>query len=109
MAQLVEVKNITPVNKNSLLATCSVRIVPWKITFHEVSIFQKGQQRWINMPARKWEKDGEVKYMEQVSFDDDDMKKRFHHQVMSAVDTFLQANPNMEPEPAFKEDDEVPF
>ena len=39
---MIEVQNINAVNKGSLLATCDVHIVPWKLTFHEVKIFEKG-------------------------------------------------------------------
>lgn len=106
---LIQITNIRPVNKNSLLATCDVQIRPWKVTFHNVSIFQKGTNRWIGMPSRKWEKDGETKYQELVTFDDADIQKRFRDQIMVCIDDYLERNPNLESEPVIKEDEEFPF
>jgi hypothetical protein len=109
MTDSIQILNIERVEKNNLLATCDVLITPWRMTLHSVTIFQKGTQRWIGMPSRKWEKDGEEKYQELVSFTDEGMKKRFRAQIMAAVDKFLLGNPNMEPEPAVRDDEEIPF
>lgn len=107
---VIEIENVDPINKNNLLCTCSVRIVPWKMTLHEVMIFQKGEQRWLGMPSRRWDAPGgEVKYTAHVTFDDDATLKRFRAQVMEAVDAYLAANPDMKPVPVVLEDDELPF
>ncbi len=109
MTDTIQISNIEKVEKNNLLATCDVHIAPWKTTLHNVTIFQKGTQRWIGMPSRKWEKDGEEKYQELITFTDEGMKKRFRTQIMQAVDKFLASNPNMTPEPAIRDDEEIPF
>jgi hypothetical protein len=107
---MIEIQNITAIHKGSLLATCDVHIVPWKITFNEVKIFEKGANRWIGMPSREYTNDlGEKKYIELVVFDSEGVKNRFRSQIMGAVDKFLAANPDMTPDPVIKEDDELPF
>jgi len=106
---MIEVSNINPVNKNSLLATCSVYIKPWHIFLHEVTIFQKGANRWVGMPSRQFESGGEKKYVELITFDSDAVKKRFRDQIMVAVDKFLDANPDCTPEDVIKEDQDFPF
>jgi len=107
---MLEVQNITPIDKGSLLATCDVHIIPWKMTLHDIKIFQKGANRWIGMPSKEFTNDmGEKKYTELVTFDNDGIKNRFRSQIMGAIDKFLSENPDMKPEDVVKEDDEIPF
>lgn len=106
---MIEVKNVEPINKGNLLAKCDVHIIPWKLTLHEVKIFEKGQNRWITMPSREFVNDmQEKKYIELITFDNESVKNRFRAQIMEAVYKFLQANPEMKPEDVIKEE-ELPF
>lgn len=107
---MIEVENINPVNKGSLLATCDVHIIPWKLRLHEVKIFEKGASRWIGMPAREYiNNENEKKYVELITFDGDAVKNKFRSQIMGAVDKFLQGNPEMKTADVIKETDEIPF
>ena len=107
---MLEVKNINAIRKGSLLATCDVRIVPWTITFHEIKVFEKGNNRWIGLPSREFVgENGEKKYVELITFDNESAKNRFRNQIMGAIDKFLADNPDMKPEDVIKEDDELPF
>jgi cation diffusion facilitator CzcD-associated flavoprotein CzcO len=92
-----------------VLAICDVHIKPWQMTLKEVTIFQKGMQRWIGMPSRMYEKDGERKYKELIEFDNEPAKKRFRDQVMKFVEAYLEKNPNLEPESLVKIDEDMPF
>jgi hypothetical protein len=107
---MIEVSNIEAIHKGSLLAKCDVRIVPWKLTLNEVKIFEHGANRSVAMPSQQYEtREGETKYKELMSFDTDDLKKRFRAQVLKAVELYLAQNPDMEPEPVVTEDAEAPF
>lgn len=107
---MIEVLNINPVNKNSLLATCDVRINPWKLTLHDVKIFEKGSNRWIGMPAKEFTNNlGEKKYTDLITFDGEVIKSRFRAQVMGAIDKFMEKNPDLTPEDVIKVDNEFPF
>lgn len=107
---MIEVQNINALNKGSLLATCDVHIVPWKITLHDVKIFEKGANRWIGMPAKEITNNmGEKKYIELITFDNEGVKNRFRSQIMGAIDKYLANNPDMTPEDAIKETDDIPF
>lgn len=105
---MIEVQNINAVNKGSLLATCDVYIKPWRYTFLEVLIFEKGAQRWFSMPTKEKEIDGEIKRRETGRWDSEDIKKRFGKQIMVAIDKFLESNPDMKPEDVIKDED-LPF
>lgn len=107
---MIEVQNINAVNKGTLLATCDVHIIPWKLTFHDVKIFEKGANRWINLPCKEFTNDmGEKKYTEMISFDNEGVKNRFRNQIMGAIDKYLAKNPDMVPEALINEDEELPF
>lgn len=107
---MIDVQNINKIGKGSLLATCDVRIIPWKLILHEVKIFEKGTNRWLGMPSREFVNDaGEKKYIDLITFDDEAVKNRFRSQIMGAIDKYLAANPDMKPEPVITEDQEVPF
>ena len=107
---MIEVQNIRAINKNSLLASCDVHIIPWKMTLKEVKIFEKGANRWISLPSKEVINDmGAKNYIELISFDNEGVKNRFRSQVMGAIDKFLEGNPEMKPEEVVKEDDNFPF
>ncbi len=107
---MLEVQNINRVDKGSLLATCDVHIKPWKMTLHEVKIFQKGASRWLGMPSKEYTSDlGEKKYTDLVTFDNEGVKNRFRSQIMGAIDEYMASNPDMKPENVINEDDEIPF
>lgn len=107
---MLEVTNINAVQKGSLLATCDVHVKPWRMTFHDIKVFEKGSNRWITLPAKELVNDmGEKKYIEMISFDNEGVKNRFRSQIMGAIDKYLSTNPDMKPEDAIREDEELPF
>lgn len=106
---MLTVENIRAVQKGSLLATCDVHILPWKMTIHEIKIFEKGPNRWINLPCREQvDAAGNKKYIDMISFDNEGVKSRFKDQIMGAIDKYLSSNPEMKPEDVITED-ELPF
>lgn len=107
---MIEVSNISPVNKGSLLATCSVRIIPWKLSLHDVKVFEKGTNRWLGMPAKeKISSTGDKTYIELITFDTEASKNKFREQIMVAVDEYLKQNPEMKMPDVITLDAECPF
>lgn len=110
MSEIIEVDNVKAINKGALLASCSVRIIPWQVTYHDVLIFEQGPKRWINLPSKEFvTDDNEVKYKELITFDTSAIKERFRTQIMVTIDKFLEGNPEMKPEDLIQEHDEIPF
>lgn len=107
---MIEVSNINPINKGDILATVSVHIRPWKLKIHEVCIFQKGLNKWISLPSRKYEnKEGETKYFKLLEFDDSGAEKRFRDQIVHAVDEYIEIHGDLVPEDVIKESEPFPF
>lgn len=106
---MIEISNINPINKGSVLATCTVHVKPWKLKFHKVMIFQKGINRWVTLPSEKYEADGETKYKDLMEFDDATVAKRFKEQVLLAVDLYIDQHGDLTPEDVVKKDEAFPF
>jgi len=110
-SMMLEVLNIEPVNKGSLLCKCDVRIAPWQMTLRGICVFEKGQNRWITLPSREFDDNmtGAKKYVELIAFDTDAIKNRFRNQIMGAIDRYLQENPEMKAKDVIQESDGLPW
>ncbi len=107
---MIEVTNVVPVNKGSLLCTCDVYIQPWDLELCEVKVFEKGANRWLSMPSREYTNpEGVKKYVELINFRKEATKKRFRDQIMSVIDKYLLDNPDLKVEDLIKPDSELPF
>lgn len=107
---MIEITNVRPMNKGSLLATCDVYIKPWDMELNEVKIFEKGSNRWIAMPSRSFVNPaGETKYVELITFRKEATKDRFRRQIIAAIEQYLAANPDLKEEDLIQPDAELPF
>jgi hypothetical protein len=106
---MIEVISVNPINKGDILASVSVHIKPWKLKIHEIMVFQKGVNRWVNLPQRKYETNGEAKYSKLMEWDDGGVDKRFRDQIMKAVDEYIMRNGDLVPEDVVKENDPYAF
>lgn len=106
---MIEITSVNPINKGDILASVSVYIKPWKMKIHEIMVFQKGVNRWVSLPSRKYEANGETKYIKQLEFDDAGIEKRFRDQILAAVDAYVMRTGDLVPENVVKEDEPFPF
>lgn len=106
---MIEVVSVNPINKGDILASVSVHIKPWKLKIHDITVVQKGANRWVNLPQKKYEANGETKYSKQLEFDDAATEKRFRDQILQAVDLYITRNGDLVPEDVVKEDQQFPF
>lgn len=106
---MLEIISVNPINKGDMLASVSVHIKPWKMKIHEVMVMQKGLTKWVNLPSRKYEANGETKYAKLLEFDDAGVEKRFRDQILSAVDEYIMRNGDLVPEDVVKPDEAFPF
>ena len=105
---MIKVTNVNPINKGDVLASVSVYIAPWKLKINEVLVFQKGVNRWIALPSRKFEQNGETKYAKLLEFDDN-AEKRFRDQIMEAVDLYIEQQGDLVAEDTIKDSEPFPF
>ncbi len=89
-------------------------VVPWygeDFKLPGFTYFVKGENSWVGGSTRKYEKDGETRYLPWGGFCDDAVQRRFLTQIRTAFKKYLEKNPSMEPEPVLKAemDEEIPF
>lgn len=107
---MIEVTNIRPLRKGSLLATCDVYIVPWDMEIFDIKVFEKGANRWVGMPSKEVPSaDVDKKYIELINFRKANTRNRFKSQILDAINKELQINPEMKPMDVIKETDDFPF
>jgi len=99
----MEITRLTEINKGSLLGFANVYLPEWNFYINDISIFQKGNLRWINFPQKKVEDNGEVKYFTNCGFKDKDMKTAFEHAFFHALAAYKQNNQKI------PEQDNLPF
>lgn len=111
---MIEITHYKSINKNSLIATFSVKMQKWgNFQIRDCTLFQKGSQRWMSYPSRKYNADGKDKYFAFCGFEDRETNEAFQKKVLDAVDKYLITNPQPQDPTAqmkyISTDDEIPF
>jgi hypothetical protein len=87
MDKQIEIKNWTPLTKNTLRGFCTVKL-PSGMLIHAVMLHEKGDHRWISLPAREYtdEKTGKKQFARFIEFDNRTIADRFRDQVLASLD-----------------------
>ena len=68
----------------------------------DVCLHQKNDSKWISMPARPYEQNGEKQWAQVIEFDSPESRKTFQRAAIRAVETYQfakNANPEAQEEP----------
>lgn len=104
----MKILSYKPIAKGFLLGICNVEL-PSGMEVREVTIFQKGDNRWISFPSRKYQKDGKDQFFPLIRLDAEKMKK-FQTQLLDALDTWISDNPIIAPAESKQQlEEELPF
>lgn len=88
-ADVFSVSNFKPYKKNTLLAFLSLTL-PSGLTLHGCTLHQKGESRWVSMPAKSYVKnDGETAWAIMVEIPDKDTLREFQALAIEAIDAYL--------------------
>ncbi len=86
---MLEVTNYKPINKGALVGTFAVRIPSWNFFINDISLFQKEGRRWLSMPSRSYEKDGQTKYFSYCGLVNKESHERFQDAALKALDRWF--------------------
>jgi len=107
---MIEITHYKAVNRNSLLATFSIKVQKWgDAIIRDMNLFQKGNQKWISFPSRAYEVDGQKKYFSYFGFVDIEMQKKFLEKVMEALEEHIKKNEILDAPVQGDIFEEVPF
>jgi len=71
----MKVSNWKNIDKGTLKGSFDMTLIldqgKFEITIHECTLFEKDGRQWVSFPSRKYEKDGEARYIPYVSLPKD--------------------------------------
>lgn len=102
----MEILKYRAVNKGNLLGFLNLKVQKWGVTINDIGVFQKNGNRWVNLPCRSYEDNGEKKFFPYISFETRETKDSFSKKVLEALDEFSKNNQIEEKQPSQME---VPF
>ena len=75
--------------KNTLLGFLDVRLLSG-LVIHGLTVHEKGERRWIGLPARPYETSGSTSWSPVVEIPDRETRERFERLVLEALDAYLE-------------------
>lgn len=80
---------------STLKGTCNFLLSELGMELRNCLYFEKGEQRWINYPSKKYEtKTGETAYFSYIFFKDKENHTKFQHECLKALDEKRQFTDN---------------
>lgn len=89
----IQCTSFKPVEGSYVKGFASIYIPKWGVEIFNISLFEKEGRRWINLPSREYEKDGEKKFLPLLRFREKEHAELFGEKVKQAIDKFLGTNP----------------
>jgi hypothetical protein len=80
-----EIRDWRPRQKETLRAFFTI-VLPSGLVIYDCRLHQKGERRWIGMPTKAFESQGEKKFQPIVAFADRDAEDRFQLHALDAID-----------------------
>ena len=91
--KMIEIIEYKPVGKGYLMGTFSLKLPKaGNMILRNLAFFEKGTQKWISMPSREYEEDGQKKYFPLVTFEKPETLKAFQKETISALELHISAN-----------------
>lgn len=97
----VEIQSFRKYEKNTLKGFLSVRLTGVSLEIRDICLHEKNGSRWLALPAKQYEKDGETSWMPIIRFYDKDVWEKFQSTVLQSLAKYQQVK---EPDQS-----EIPF
>jgi DNA-binding cell septation regulator SpoVG len=83
------ISNWRPHQSGSLRGFFSTTIQSTKLIIHDCQLLEKSGRRWINLPSRPYESQGERKYAPIIEFQTRDTADHFQTAVLAALSEYI--------------------
>jgi hypothetical protein len=87
------VREWRPHSKNTLVGFLVLEL-PSGLVIRDVMLHQKGDARWLSMPAREYQRDGERSWVPLIEFTTKATREAFQSAALVAVDSYLREGTN---------------
>lgn len=102
----MQIENYIHVGKGCVLAKFEVVIPQWQLSIRDCVLFQKGDQKWVSLPARRFENsEGKICYFPFIKFEEA-AHGRFQVKVLEALKPYIG---KAVPQEQSINDEELPF
>ncbi len=88
----IECMMFRSINRGSLIGFAKIWVPKMGIEIENISFFQSNGRRWISLPSKEYEKDGEKKYYPLVRFREKGHMDMFTKAVIDAIEQWCKAN-----------------
>ena len=94
----MKIEDLRVINHPVLKASFTVVIPEWQdFCLRECKLFEQQGKRWVSLPDREYEKDGEKKYWPLCGFKTRETNDAFKAKVRAALDEVLEQKPKTIP------------
>ena len=87
--QIVEVISFKPFVKNTLQGFLDLKLPAIGLSISGCTLHQKNESRWVGLPGRQYEENGEKKWAVILDFASKEAKNSFQKAAIAAVDQYL--------------------
>ncbi|NGX36885.1 MAG: hypothetical protein K1000chlam2_00030 [Chlamydiae bacterium] len=88
---MIECKKFKYHEKGNLVGFADLYIEKWEAEIVGCAYFKKGNSRWISLPGKEYEKDGEKKYLPFLRFTRKQVWQAFMDQASHAIQEHLSS------------------
>jgi hypothetical protein len=99
----MKITKYRPINKGTILGSASISRDGWFT--NELTVFQKNDRRWVNMPSRPYEVNGEKRYLALHGAESKEDYDVFQKEFFLLLDEYLANEDQTQPTP----NEEMPF
>ena len=78
------------IQAGALLGFADIQVLDWGIQISDVKVFLKNGTKWIGLPSKMIEQNGEKKYFPYIKFLSKDASDNFSKDAVIAIDFFMQ-------------------
>jgi hypothetical protein len=75
-----------------LIGFADIRVTKWGVDLIGCPVFQKGDNQWVSMPSRKWDDNGEEKWVPIAKFLEKDHSTAFSKKALESVNRWRAQN-----------------
>ena len=96
----MKVIRFNPFEKGTMRGFLTLGVDKWGISICDIAYHVKGDQRWLSLPSKAYEKDGATKYAPYIRFDTIELRDAFLAKALEVLDKHLsgmQAAPDDAP------------
>ncbi len=107
--KMIECMNFKSHESGTLLGFATLFLPKMGLEIFGCSMHKKGDRRWLNLPSREFEENGEKKYLNVIRFREKSHYESFCSEAKKAIDKWIEEREENLHEPLEPSQQEMPF